>query len=100
MAEPRTSEAVEDEFLAIVCADEQLLQLEFDAIVSAQWGDPPPDDADGDEVCRRTPVQRTSEFSGSTPPARRSRGPNLGRWVRQRSPPHASGSSTSESKGR
>jgi hypothetical protein len=31
-----------DEFLAIVCADEELLRSEFEAIIDACWGGPPP----------------------------------------------------------
>jgi hypothetical protein len=33
---------VEEEFLALVCADEELLRAEFDAIIAEGWGRPAP----------------------------------------------------------
>jgi hypothetical protein len=80
------AETIEDEFLALVCADEQLLQLEFDAIVSAQWADPPPDDSDGGLADEPAHVARTPE-SGTARPPTRPRHPGVGGWARQRSPP-------------
>jgi hypothetical protein len=73
-----------DEFLAIVCADEELLQAEFAAIIGANWDEPPP-----------------SERPPSTPPPTPGDRPGLGRhapvphdpststggYARQRSPP-------------
>ena len=35
-------EAVQEEFLALICADEDLLRAEFDAILAAGWGQPRP----------------------------------------------------------
>jgi hypothetical protein len=35
-------EAVQEEFLALICADEDLLRAEFDAIIAAGWGQPRP----------------------------------------------------------
>jgi hypothetical protein len=35
-------QAVQDEFLALICADEDLLRAEFDAIIAAGWGQPRP----------------------------------------------------------
>ncbi|HEY0805430.1 MAG TPA: hypothetical protein VGD84_10205, partial [Pseudonocardiaceae bacterium] len=37
-----TTEAVWDEFLAVICADEEWVRAEFDALIAAQWPDPPP----------------------------------------------------------
>ena len=32
---------IDDEFLALMCSDEEWLRAEFDAIVAAEWGTPP-----------------------------------------------------------
>jgi hypothetical protein len=45
--QPDTVEAaavdvVDEEFLALICADEELLRAEFDAIITASWGQPRP----------------------------------------------------------
>ncbi|MGW6443469.1 hypothetical protein [Lentzea sp. NPDC055074] len=71
---------VDDEFLALVCADADLLSAEFDAIIEANWGEPLP-----------SPSPRRS-----VPPARHSTVPRPhatdyfpgGVLARQRSPPH------------
>ena len=33
---------VDEEFMALVCADEELLDAEFEAIIAAGWPPPPP----------------------------------------------------------
>jgi hypothetical protein len=35
-------DVVDEEFLALICADEELLRAEFDAIITASWGQPRP----------------------------------------------------------
>jgi hypothetical protein len=35
-------QTTEDEFLALVCADEDLLRAEFEAIIDENWAPPPP----------------------------------------------------------
>jgi len=37
-----SSLAAEEEFLAIVCSDEDLVRAEFDAIIAAEWPSLPP----------------------------------------------------------
>jgi hypothetical protein len=36
----RVEPSVEDQFLDLVCADEELLRAEFDAIIAAEWPNP------------------------------------------------------------
>lgn len=36
------SRAIEDEFLALLCGDEEVVRAEFDAIIEANWEEPPP----------------------------------------------------------
>jgi hypothetical protein len=33
-------DVVDEQFLALICADEELLRAEFDAIIAAGWGQP------------------------------------------------------------
>src|SRR4029450_7226754 len=77
-----------DEFLALVCSDEELLRAEFEAIVEAAWSSPPPPDP--------TPRRRAEPPPGGavrTPlPASGPVGPDLVTGVRDggartRSPP-------------
>lgn len=78
---------VEEEFLRLVCADEELLRAEFDAIIAREW------------PARRPPV-RPAAPRGSDPDPRahqEARGGQAARgeprhpggehWRRQRSPP-------------
>ena len=79
---------VEQAFLDLVCADEQLLRAEFDAIIAREW------------PTRRPPVRRSWVWPGTDPDPRRrlarrgwrpflghARPPGARRWRRQRSPP-------------
>jgi hypothetical protein len=75
-----------DEFLAIVCADEELLRAEFEAIVGASWDEPPP------PTPREPPTPswpgppdpESADLRPATPPPFPC---GAGRWARQRSPP-------------
>jgi hypothetical protein len=40
LATRAVDEAVEEQFLALICADEDLLRAEFDAIIAASWDQP------------------------------------------------------------
>jgi hypothetical protein len=40
LATRAVDEAVEEEFLALICADEDLLRAQFDAIIAASWDQP------------------------------------------------------------
>jgi hypothetical protein len=79
-----SSTAVQDEFLAMVCADEAWLRAEFDAIVREEWSVPP----------RPRPKRfvsghdrsRLRASGNSQVRSDQLRYPTDG-WVRQRSPP-------------
>lgn len=74
-----------DEFLDILCADEELLRAEFDAIVGASWDEPPPPTPPEPPTPPwRAPSDR--DWAGlRAAPAPFPCG--AGRWARQRSPP-------------
>ncbi|MEP6650311.1 MAG: hypothetical protein ABJA74_10450, partial [Lapillicoccus sp.] len=80
--------AAEEEFLAIVCADEDLLRAEFDAIIAAEWPSPPPDRPEDDDAVQRSPgTARRQPSGGQARLPNRARHPGIGGWSRQRSPP-------------
>jgi hypothetical protein len=84
-----TALALEDEFLALLCEDEEALRAEFDAIISANWDEP------GDEpppaLPPRPPAPRTP-YRFVVRPLRTGLSDPI-RLPRQRSPPnHATGS--------
>jgi hypothetical protein len=79
--------SVNDDFLAVICADEELLDAEFDSIIAAAWGDgsetkprpavpplPPGDVAQARHMCSL---------------ALRPQYPGIDGWARQRSPPRS-----------
>ena len=83
-----TQAAVLDEFLDLLCADEELLRAEFEAIVAAEWPRPPDRrvvvrtqhvGADGD------PASGRARTSPSTPVV--DRRPGVEDSARERSPP-------------
>jgi hypothetical protein len=81
---------VAEQFLALICSDEDLLRAEFDAIIAAEWPDPPANtpgrgSADG-RPARGAP--RRALDRGARPVARPQH-PGTGGWARQRSPPTA-----------
>ena len=75
----------QDEFLAVLCADEELLRAEFEAIIDASWDEPPParparpNRPSGQGPTRRRRAPRTVRM--------RSRHPETRVRGRQRSPP-------------
>jgi len=83
-----SSLAAEEEFLAIVCSDEDLVRAEFDAIIAAEWPSLPPDTPEDD-----APVERSPGAARRQPRGRQARlpkwprHPGVGGWSRQRSPP-------------
>jgi hypothetical protein len=84
-----TQTHVQDEFLAMLCADEELLRAEFDAIVAAGWapGPPPrPGAHRGDGQPQPGSVRAGTEHTGVSL-LRRPRRPGVGGWARGRSPP-------------
>ncbi len=50
-------EEIEEEFLALVCADEELLRAEFEAIIAEEWGTPGPPDLPRRSSCPGQPPQ-------------------------------------------
>jgi hypothetical protein len=82
----RTAERAE--FLAIVCADEELLRAEFEAIIENAWGEPP-----GRVPVRpaRPPADRSAGTAEPRPPVPgRSDHADDHRAARQRGPPRRS----------
>jgi len=80
---------VDEQFLALMCSDEDLLRAEFDAIITAEWPSPPPTTTPRRGAAHRHPASYThrrggAPVAGAVP---RQRHPGIGGWVRQRSPP-------------
>ena len=79
-------DAVEEEFWALLCEDEELVRAEFEAIVSAAWPDPP--DPPAAPRPPTDPAGRVRPFVGSCSAEERTeygcRGPEGDSWVRQR----------------
>jgi len=70
---------LDEELVALLCEDEDLVRAEFDAIIEANWGEPPPPPAP------RPPVPSTP-YRDVVHPRWRNHVP-IGRSARQRSPP-------------
>ncbi len=80
--------ADDEEFLAIVCSDEDLLRAEFEALIAAEWPSPPPDTPADDAAVERPPgPARRQPRGGQARLPNRARHPGIGAWSRQRSPP-------------
>jgi hypothetical protein len=83
-ATPNTDE----QFLELLCGDEDLLRAEFDAIIAAEWPSPPPAEPEcgaGAEQRPRRGWQRRKAGVAARP--NQPRHPGIGGWTRQRSPP-------------
>ena len=86
-------EEVEERFLALVCADEELLRAEFDAIIASAWGQPTPPPRrrptrrPGPPAPRR---ERRADGSAGGLPGRQHYPAGAGR-SRQRAPPDPGG---------
>lgn len=83
---------VEQEFLDLVCSDEELVQAEFEAIIAAEWPTPPSPPGARPPLRRpagRPPTSPAGHPREGTPErlASRPRHPGIGGWARQRSPP-------------
>jgi len=89
----------DEQFLELLCADEDLVRAEFDAIIAAEWPSPPPAEPDrGADAGRRPrPARPRREASVAAQPSR-PRHPGIGGWTRQRSPPTPA--TTEDRKGR
>ncbi len=80
--------STDEQHLELLCADEDLVRAEFDAIITAQWPGPPPAEPDRGADAEPDPrrVQHRPETGDALPPSR-PRHPGIGGWTRQRSPP-------------
>jgi hypothetical protein len=83
-----TALTVDERFLEILCADQELLRAEFDAIIAAEWPSPPPAEPDRGAAAARRPrrARQRREASVAALPSR-PRHQGIGGWTRQRSPP-------------
>ncbi|MEV6605692.1 hypothetical protein [Kutzneria sp. NPDC051319] len=72
---------VGDEFLDLLCADDELVRAEFDAIIAAEWSTPP------DPAEPRPAAMPPSDVPPTLPARRGRRGTVDRRWPRARSPP-------------
>ena len=87
VGEEAAESTLDEQFVAIVCADKDLLQAEFDAIVASAWWRPP--------LVRRPlgaappPGGGGRHATGDHRPVVRADQPAIGSRARQRSPPVA-----------
>jgi hypothetical protein len=85
-----TTRTVEEQFLDLICSDQDLLAAEFDAIIAAEWPGPPANPAG-----RGTVGGRPFSGAGRWVAVRlggavgRARQPGIRGWARPRSPPLA-----------
>jgi hypothetical protein len=82
----------EDQFLDLICSDEELVRAEFDAIVAAGWpgasADPPRDDVPrADRPLSAARSTRSARRSKRLRPTGRAQFASVNAWARQRSPP-------------
>jgi hypothetical protein len=83
------AQTVDEQFLALVCSDEDLLRAEFDAIIAAEWPSPPANTpAHGAADGRRGGGAHRHQLARVAGPVARPH-PGIGGWARQRSPPPA-----------
>ncbi len=79
---------MDEQFLELLCADEDLLRAEFDAIIAAEWPSPPPAEPDRGAGAERRPRPARLRRAASTAALpSRPRHPRIGGWTRQRAPP-------------
>lgn len=79
---------LDEQFVELVCSDNELLRAEFEAIVAAEWPTPPPPCPPLRRPALRPPAPSAHWLEGdSTHLASRPRRPGVGGWARQRSPP-------------
>lgn len=82
---------VDEEFLELICADEELLRAEFDAIIDQEWlSRPPPADPPAASPGPGPGPRRHRPPAGGVASPRRPHHPGADGWSRQRSPPRLS----------
>jgi len=85
---PRAALGADEDFIELVCSDEELLRAEFEAIVSEEWSSssPPPDPPIASQGARPQRRESRVPHAGRARP-RRPAHPGADAWGRQRSPP-------------
>lgn len=78
-----------EQFLELVCADDDLVRAEFDAIIAAEFASPPVHPVADAPGARPRRHRNRSRRVGSRP-LRDDRKAGVGGWTRQRSPPRRS----------
>ncbi|WP_338184955.1 hypothetical protein [Jatrophihabitans sp.] len=79
---------IEEEFLAIIASDAEIVRGEFEAIIAAEWPDPPPTEPGGaDAVGRPLQGQGRRRAARTGRLLRRPRSPGVDGARRERSPP-------------
>lgn len=92
----------DEQFLDLICSDDEFVQAEFEAIIAAEWPSPPPDRPRRDTPRGRPPVRghQYPEPGAQDGLPLRPRNPGVGTWFRQRSPPTPTSNGRTEQKGR
>lgn len=86
---------VDEQFLELMCADEELLRAEFDAIIAEEWAGSPPQPDPPAASSGAGPWPRGQRLPrGCLATARRPHHPGADGWSRQRSPPRQIGLTT------
>jgi hypothetical protein len=83
-----TARTVDEQFVDLICNDQDLLAAEFDAIIAAAWPTPPaarPGRGALGEHAGRGTARRAADPVRDLPTLPRH--PGVGGWARQRSPP-------------
>ncbi len=90
LTQPHTSSPARDLdqlLVDLICADEDLVRAEFEAIVAAEWPSTPPTDPAGAAPAKPAPRRDRRRRSRSAAVVGRPRHPGIGEWRRERSPP-------------
>ena len=92
--------SVEDRFLDLLLADDDLVQAEFDAIIAAEWPGPPPNLPRRHVLGGPDPGRRRRHRATASKRAGAGRRPAADTSRRQRSPPPNDQETTDQQKGR
>jgi len=82
-----TAAPTDDEFIDLICQDEELLRAEFDALIAASWLTPPPPPPPPAPPRPTPPPDRRTGPVDAEEPAPLQGSVPAARWNRQRSPP-------------
>ena len=82
-----STRTIDEQFLELICSDEDLLRAEFDAIIAAEWPSPPATTPRRDAGWRPAREAHRHPRARITGPVARPPQPGVGEWARQRSPP-------------